>query len=234
MAMRAVDADRYVTKTPAGWQATARTVQDAEAFRMQATALGRYLLMARDGSFLAAADGRAIVSPRPTGDGDWRFTEVEGDAFALSVDESGRGLGVTTLGTLASGGGASAFTFARAQGCADFPESEVNVTGTPRRGETAFGETKGLIETHLHGMAFEFLGGSVHCGRPWDPMGITVALVDCPDHGPNGQGAVLENSQAGTTTGHGPDGWPSFTGWPHYRTYTHEQVYYKWLERAWR
>ena len=31
-------------------------------------------------------------------------------------------------------------------------------------------QTKGLIETHLHGMAFEFFGGSLHCGRPWHPL----------------------------------------------------------------
>src|SRR3712207_775577 len=154
MAMRAVDADRYVTKTPAGWQATARTVQDAEAFRMQATALGRYLLMARDGSFLAAADGRAIVSPRPTGDGDWRFTEVEGDAFALSVDESGRRLGVTTLGTLASGGGAAGLTFARAPGCRDFPPSQGQESREAPPGGTAFGWDQGAIAAPLYRQAF--------------------------------------------------------------------------------
>ena len=40
-------------------------------------------------------------------------------------------------------------------------------------------------------MAFEFLGGSVHCGRPWHRYGVAYALVDCPDHDiANGNGAV--------------------------------------------
>ena len=46
----------------------------------------------------------------------------------------------------------------------------------------------------MHMMAFEFLGGRVHCGRPWHPYGVAYALVDCPDHEPGGAGAVVENT----------------------------------------
>ena len=236
VAMRAADSDRYVTKGATGWRATATSPESAEGFRMQATALGRYLLMARDSTFLTAGAQRAATATQPTHDGDWKLSDAGGDAFALSVVESGQRLGVADAGVLTTGGTGARFELVPAQRCATFPESEVNVEGTPRVGGTSFGETKGLIETHLHGMAFEFLGGSVHCGRPWSPMGITVALVDCPDHGPNGQGGVLENTQSSgnPAQGHNTDGWPSFTGWPTFRSYTHEQVYYKWLERAWR
>ena len=85
-------------------------------------------------------------------------------------------------------------------------------------------------------MAFEFLGGRVRCGRPWHPYGITYALVDCPDHGPGGHGSVLEDVLSGKTPGSGHDtvGWPSFGYWPRHDSLTHEQVYYQWLERAWR
>ena len=233
-AARRADDGRFVAKSADGWRATAASAGDAEAFRLQATALGRYLLRARDGSFLVAgAGGRAGIMAAPDASGDWRFDEAGGDAFRLTLHEGDAALGIAGDGALSTGGG-TPFTLVAAQRCAQFPEAEVNATGEPYKGPTPFGETKGMIETHLHGMAFEFLGGSVHCGRPWHPMGITMALLDCPDHSGNGVGAVLENSQAGTTTGHKTDGWPSFTGWPHYRTYTHEQVYYKWLERAWR
>ena len=44
----------------------------------------------------------------------------------------------------------------------------------------------------MHHMAFRFLGGA-HCGRPWHRFGVAYALVDCPDHEPNGCAAVLEN-----------------------------------------
>jgi microsomal dipeptidase-like Zn-dependent dipeptidase len=233
-AMRAADGDRYVVRGEDGWRATAASAEGAEAFRMQATALGRYLLMARDGSFITAGDRRAAIMAAPDATGDWRLDDAGGDTFRLTLASGGTRLGVAGGGVLTVGERAAPFAFVPAKGCRQFPEAEVNVTGEPYQGPTSFGETKGLIETHLHGMAFEFLGGSVHCGRPWHPMGITMALIDCPDHGPGGVGGALENAQAGTTTGHNTDGWPTFTGWPHHRTYTHEQVYYKWLERAWR
>jgi hypothetical protein len=116
------------------------------------------------------------------------------------------------------------------------PEAEVNVTGTPRKGSTSYTEVTGLLEGHLHAMAFEFLGGAVHCGRPWSEGGITQALKDCPDHTGNGAGAVLENVlSTGSPLGtHSTDGWPSFKGWPRHESLTHEMTYYKWLERSWR
>ena len=82
--------------------------------------------------------------------------------------------------------------------------------------------------------AFEFLGGRAHCGRPWHPYGAPYALVDCPDHQVgNGCGAVLENALFGNPVRcHDPVGWPTFKDWPHHESLTHEQTYYKWLERA--
>lgn len=64
-------------------------------------------------------------------------------------------------------------------------------------------------------------------------MGITVALTDCPDHGADGWPALSEHilSQPGP---HSPDGWPTFEGWPQWYSLTHEQNYYRWIERAWR
>jgi microsomal dipeptidase-like Zn-dependent dipeptidase len=116
------------------------------------------------------------------------------------------------------------------------PEAELNLAGTPRKGKTSYTEVTGLLEGHLHAMAFEFLGGRVRCGRPWDEGGIAKALVDCPDHAGNGAGAVLENQLStkfplGT---HDNTGWPHFRGWPRHDSLTHEQVYYRWLERSWR
>ena len=133
------------------------------------------------------------------------------------------------------GGPAGLFSFQPASGCATFPEVETSTVGTPAPGRTPYGEVKGYLDAHMHMMAFEFLGGSVHCGRPWSPYGVTVALVDCPDHYPNGGGAVLENVlfKAPART-HDPVGWPTFKDWPHHKSLTHEGSYYKWLERAWR
>ena len=96
------------------------------------------------------------------------------------------------------------------------------------------GEVKGIIDLHLHMTAFEFLGGRAHCGRPWHRYGAPYALVDCPDHQVgNGCGAVLENALYGNPARcHDPVGWPTFKDWPHHDSLTHEQTYYKWVERA--
>ena len=128
------------------------------------------------------------------------------------------------------------WSFAPAQGCATFPEVEVNVTGQPFKGPNSKARVRGFVDTHIHMGAFEFLGGRFHCGRPWSPYGVTVALRDCADHYPNGEGAVVENFlSTGSPTGtHSPEGWPSFAGWPRDESLTHEGTYWKWVERAWR
>ena len=227
VAMRS--ADGLVAKDGAGWRADARA---GEPLRVQATAPGHYLLMARDGTFVGAGTPLAQALGQAGADGDWHVERAGGDAVTLRLDESGQRLGVAG-GRLTSTRDGEAFTLVPATSCRAFPEVEVNVEGEPFANPLRFAETKGLIETHLHGMAFEFLGGSVHCGRPWHPMGAPAALVDCPDHAGQGAGAVLESAQSGQPT-HSPNGWPSFDGWPTFRSYTHEQTYYKWLERAWR
>ena len=58
--------------------------------------------------------------------------------------------------------------------------------------------------------------------------------MDCPDHQVgNGCGAVLENALFGNPVRcHDPVGWPTFKDWPHHDSLTHEQTYYKWVERA--
>ena len=95
---------------------------------------------------------------------------------------------------------------------------------------------RGLLDAHMHMMAFEFLGGRVHCGRPWHPYGVASALVDCPDHEPMGAGAIGENvlSYGNPVGTHDTRGWPTLKDWPHHASLTHEQTYYRWLERSYR
>ena len=93
---------------------------------------------------------------------------------------------------------------------------------------------RGYVDAHTHGMAFEFLGGNVHCGQPWDEYGAPYALVDCPDHTrPAATARVLESFLSGSAD-HDPVGWPTFKDWPAPDSLTHEGTYYRWLERAWR
>ena len=68
------------------------------------------------------------------------------------------------------------------------------------------------------------------------PVRRRRALQDCPDHGPNGIGAIGENTLSyGNPVGtHDTRGWPMLKDWPHHASLTHEQTYYKWVERSWR
>lgn len=219
-------------------------------------------VLAAAGTARAAADpvatiarGHSVVAAAlPSGAAEWVVREAgDGYVFQAPFDdgepENPGPLDPPIAGTLtaasdgtlsvpagASTGGANRFTLELATGCAAWPEVEVDVTGDPAHGTTPYEETQGYLDGHLHGMAFEFLGGRARCGRPWHPYGVTFALVDCPDHQPGGYGALLEDVVSGHQpgTGHDTVGWPTFGYWPRHDSLTHEQVYYKWLERAWR
>jgi hypothetical protein len=225
-----------VVKDPAGYSAAFGAPGTPEAFRMQATRLGSYLFYGRDRDFMAAGTLENVAPAAGAGpDADWQVNVAPGNAFTIALPSRNRALAVTAGRlVLTDPGSAGAFTFEPAQGCAVYPEVETSATGRPFTGRTPWGEVKGMIDLHLHAMAFEFLGGKAHCGRPWSPYGAPYALVDCPDHQvAGGCGAVLENALYGKPVRcHDPVGWPTFRDWPHHDSLTHEQTYYKWIERA--
>lgn len=181
-----------------------------------------------------AAPGSGFVLRAPIGDGDPSDPGPLEPNIAGTLQTSTNGF--LALGAADASGNATRFRFEVAEGCAKWPEIGTQVTGPQPHGSNTYQEVSGYVDAHLHGMAFEFLGGKVRCGRPWHPYGVVYALVDCPDHGPGGHGAALESLLSGTNPAQGHDtvGWPTFGYWPHYNSLTHEQVYYTWLERAWR
>ncbi|MGH2956275.1 MAG: hypothetical protein ACRDL6_04690 [Solirubrobacterales bacterium] len=249
-ALRSEQTGNWVAKGGGGYTATAVSPEAAEPFRMQATGMDadgriRYLFYgpSRDHMARTALTDGVAPAAQPSDDADWTVNE-DGGAFRIVNDFAGRDLAVNGADALVtvpegSGGEAGRFTVDEVAGCADYPEIEVNVEGEPTKGAGPNAPVKGFVETHMHHMAFEFLGTKVHCGRPWHRFGAPSALVDCPDHGdtniPQTEGcaAVLENALSGTTC-HDTGGWPTFAGWPRHHHYTHEQSYYKWVERAWR
>ena len=255
-ALRSQPLGRFVAKSgDGGYQARAATVGEAEPLRMKATELGQYMLFGREGDFVArgssdptdvlsgAPSDRAEPAGAPSADADWRVEVAGPGTFRIHLPAANdQVLAVTgddradlVLADPAGAGERAVFAFEAAEGCPEFPEPELNVTGDPRAGSTPFTEVRGLVDAHIHMMAFEFLGGGAHCGRPWHRYGVTVALVDCPDHGPDGRGAVLENVlYKDPAHGHDTVGWPTFKDWPHPKSLTHEQTYYRWLERSWR
>jgi hypothetical protein len=190
------------------------------ALYFEATDLGRYLIYDTHRRFVLVDDSRAAA---PSAAAVWRIARAGRDRFVFR-----NASGLLRLG------GRSAFRPTRARGCATYPEAQIDVTGRPHAGVTPYQEVRGYVDAHTHGMAFEFLGGDAHCGRPWSPYGAPYALVDCPDHtATGGYGGVLESVLSGKPH-HDPVGWPTFEDWPAPDSLTHEGTYYRWLERSWR
>src|SRR3954454_13661931 len=199
-------------------------------FFMKPTALGSYMLYTKDRKFLAKTGSKTVgPADAPGPAADWVVDGTTGE-FTLSPGASK----LTATGPLLPFGAGTTFGFTKADGCTAFPESETGVTGAPSKAASPWGWVKGFLDAHMHWMAYVFLGGKAHCGEPWDRYGITVALVDCPDHSvPGSPGNVLEAVLGGKPT-HDTVGWPTFGYWPNYFSETHESTYYKWVERAWR
>ena len=95
----------------------------------------------------------------------------------------------------------------------------------------------GYLDAHLHTMAFEFLGGRVALRPAVAPATASRSRSSTArTTSPAVAARVLEHVLSGTDPAQGHDtvGWPTFGYWPKHDSLTHEQVYYKWLERSWR
>ena len=216
---------------------TAGKLSAASPLYFKPTTLGRYLLYSGQRTYLDGGQPTTSYAATPGPSNDWVVTmRTKGPKkgqFRFAVP----GKGALTEGAAGRATMTSAGTPLRLRmrgGCAAFPEVETNISGNPFAGVTSTQEVRGYIDAHTHGMAFEFLGGDVHCGRPWSPYGVTVALRDCADHeATDGKGAIMEAFLSGRNS-HDPVGWPTFKDWPAPDSLTHEGTYYKWMERSWR
>ncbi|HZJ07840.1 MAG TPA: hypothetical protein VFD59_20625 [Nocardioidaceae bacterium] len=238
--LQLADSGLWVTRNDDGYSADKERRANAERFHFQATDLGKYLLFDAQEEFIARtsgplADGEVESAEQAGPSSDWTVNR-RGTSYLFRLRNTGNALGTNEAGDLATAQSGERFNLRRTTGCAKWPEVAVNVAGRPFRGTSNIQEVRGYLDAHTHGMAFEFLGGEVHCGRPWHKYGVTAALVDCEDHQLDGSGAVLENVlRTGSPIGmHDPVGWPTFVDWPAPDSLTHEGTYYKWMERAWR
>jgi hypothetical protein len=209
----------YALRSPAG----GTPIGAAEGpFRMQAAALGIYLLYGPQGDFLVdAGSGTLGGESTPSTVAEW------------TVDGSSKqGFTMTNLAT----GTQQPVAFVAATGCATYPEADVDATGTPFTGASPEANVLGTVEGHAHVTAFEFLGGDWHCGRPWSPFGAPAALpASCAadEQGTNGQFESLLD-YGGATRPAGMHGWPTFVDWPSPTALAEEGDYYTGIERAWK
>ena len=230
----APSAGDYVAKAAGTYNANA-AIGAAEKFHMRATDLGKYLFYGPAPDFMARNVLNTVApAASPSDDADWTISE-EGAAFRIVNETSGRDLAAVRgrqIGPLppepAAPPGCSPST--PVDRLRRLPRGRGQRRRRPAHGR-AHSEVRGTIEGHMHRMAFEFLGGHAHCGRPWHRFGAPYALLDCADHQPTGCYCV-----AGERPLRHP---PATTGrLAHIRRLaahdqlTHQQSYYKWLERA--
>lgn len=126
--------------------------------------------------------------------------------------------------------------FKRARGCAPYPEASLGTKGRAFKGTRRDGTVLGYADPHIHVTADMRAGGLVISGESFNRFGLIEALGhDADVHGSDGSQDITGNLlRSGSPTGtHDTHGWPSFSGWPTYDTYTHQQVYWRWLERTW-
>jgi microsomal dipeptidase-like Zn-dependent dipeptidase len=212
-------------------------------YAFKATGLGTFLLMDAGGQLLGVRSPGDAVGPvggiEAAGPAaEWAPAHVTGRDFTMRATASGRGLAATANGPqLAAGRQGARLRLTPAAGCPPVPEADVAATGPAPKPLRADGTVNGFADTHLHITADMRAGGSVIGGEPFDRFGIARALgQDAADHGADGSkdftGNLLRDGVPFGT--HDTGGWPAFKGWPVNDTNTHEQIYYKWLERAWR
>lgn len=189
-------------------------------FRLQATRLGDYLLYGIHRDVLADP-GTGVPTPAavPSTAAEWTVRGSRHTGWSITNKATGKILRVA---------------FTEAEGCAVYPEGSTGATGTPAAAEDLDGPAFGYVDGHMHWMAYEFLGGDFHCGRPWHPYGIAYALPDCAqyDAGTNGQvRAFLDGRTPGET--YDSKGYPTFSYWPGPNRLSEEGTYYTGVERAW-
>jgi microsomal dipeptidase-like Zn-dependent dipeptidase len=214
---------------------------EAARFYLKATGLGRYMLRDDGGSLMAGGAGGGVSRvDRPSKSTEWVVHGAPGSALVAAPRTGGGRLAVTRGGGLEIGakprGRASLLRFEPATACSPYPEASPGASGEPPDPVNPDGTVFGFADTHLHVTADMRAGGRVIDGKVFDRFGITRALGrDARNHGPDGSADVTGNLlRTGLPFGtHDVHGWPTFAGWPVHDTNTHQQIYYRWLERMW-
>src|SRR4051812_49313102 len=117
----------YALQSSAG-----QPIAGGEQIRMQATGLGSYLLYRPDKTYLAAQPDTSLApagAPSPAAD--------------FKVEQTPGGF---TIAPASNPQQVMAVRFAPAQGCAIFPEAELNATGTPAKNPLSYAKVGGLVE----------------------------------------------------------------------------------------
>ncbi|MGB0893872.1 MAG: ricin-type beta-trefoil lectin domain protein [Parashewanella sp.] len=223
-----------------------QNIAQAERFYFKPTKFKHFLIYDRAGRYLAghqpvqASSGRYAgpyaefrTEAVSNGKGGYHFKfHSVGMNHTLRHDTGNGGIFYSTLV-----GGEQQWDLVPTTGCRTYPEAELNIARTnkadqhPRVGD----QIKGFSDVHTHLNSNEFMGGRFLHGDPFHPYGVAHALDDgSGDHGPWGALDIIGNLMGEGNIGarHDTRGWPDFPSWPKRSTVSHQQAYYKWIERS--
>lgn len=256
-ALQSPTTELYGVLSGGGYTLTGDSLDAANAVYAMPTGLGTYMFLGVDNT-LAAATGfpaaytvGSVAEPGETAEwtiyndlAETYFVAVNNTAGqALSADGAGNLTFATFDGTADEAGvlqdesvipDEQRFRFVPATTCAIFPDLSPNVDGPTFTGTRNDGTVVGFADVHVHWSATDFLGGAEH-GWPYHKFGVTHAVGDCAEtHGPQGGEDLVGAAYIGDQDGHNTDGYPTFSDWPLPGALTHEGMYFRWVERAWK
>jgi len=232
-----------------------RAGDNGEPFFMKPSALGQYIFHDSRGRYLAVTKTitgyRPVRTDRLNTGAIWELKwENSMEGFVLRSRQAGLILEMNEKGALTLANETSdrsLIAFTETEGCRSFPEADLNVNlnvdekqalsrpnpGTPGEDYTDREPVTGYADTHAHLNHFLGSGQTTFVGETFNPLGITEALKDCSSlHGIDGVTDLFGMAVDGHTS-HETSGWPDFDFWPTTYTSTHQQAYYRWLERSW-
>ncbi len=226
-------------------------VQSAAHFFFKPTSFKHYLLTDNDSRYLASHLPAEISSGRYAGAfAEWKFSAQsagEGEfVYKLEATKLNRTLRhnkrtsrlyLLDLLNPFNFNSESKFELVPLDECRPFPEAEINAVENHdlEQNQSVSDPVRGFADSHSHITAYEFMGGKMLHGAPFHKYGIESALGDSKIiHGPDGALDLIGNLMGYDDISHTYDtrGFPDFPFWPNQRQISHQQSYYKWIERA--
>jgi microsomal dipeptidase-like Zn-dependent dipeptidase len=239
--IRSETSGRFVAVGQDGYSAQATSRARATRFFVKPSGLGTFMLYDRGAKLMSAGAHHRVMRATVAGpQSEWALQQ-RADGSSLSIRSTAARRLLTEVSPAGSlilrSGGGTPFILVSDAGCTPFPEALVGASGNPFKGPRPGAKVFGFVDAHLHITANMRAGGRVIYGEPFDRFGIPAALgQDAKYHGADGGLDTTGNLlRSGSPTGtHDTHGWPTFVGWPTYNTQTHQQIYYKWLQRVWK
>ena len=236
---------KYLQIVPGGgnYQFADVNINQAAHFYFKPTALNKFMLFDRYSGYLAS---RLPRDPdRGTYAGDFAEYQVEHHSnglyklrntkFGDTLKDNG-GLYFIDLLNPYNQGSVEDFELIPQNDCLQYPEISLNLTEHYPEEKTSEHEpVKGFMDNHMHITSWMFMGGKFLHGKPYHRFGVTKALDDGSGyHGPYGALDLVGNLMAtgDVNSRHDTRGWPDFPYWPTQETMSHQQAYYRWIERA--